>query len=341
MSTKLSKKQRSNSQRLLALQKTREQHAHRSLRIPIGQTPDSSKRTVFNDDSSEEGNNRVTLFSSDSNDEEDSALQFGEKFEGVKGVKLLRLQRRIGVDQRFRLNEQFLDSDGSDCERSSEEDSDHEKEKSLAIMNSILGKTTSVLHKRKRVTPDLFKDILPLRYDPMDSNHKLLEQTPQTLVEASASSSNEEDVPVINNTATHDEISQDKFYSVNTDLKNLFSSSASHEFGFLGNESDGKEEMASEPTVTEKVISKSVIPDVEEDSISPETSQAMDSDTAVNFQFFYHSTASVEHSFYRVDSPDELEAGWAEKRTAMKESFRKRCKDAIKIATKSRKYTAK
>lgn len=331
------KKQRSNKQRLLALQSRREQRSHGSLRIPNEHIPDSSKHTVFRDDSSEEGTQRVTLFSSD--DEEDNVVEFGVKYEGVKGEKLLRLQRGIGIDQRFRLNERFIDSDGSDCEKSLEDEaSDNEKEKSLAIINSIIGSTTPVIHER--LNSDLFKGVLPLRYDPTSSNHKQLEQThTQILIEDSTSSSSQEDAPVIN-TNTSDETSQDKFYSVNTDLKNLFSSDG-HEFGFLGNESDGGEDMSIEPTVTEEVISNSVLPIVEEGCMPTESKQTMDNESSVNFQFFFHSTAKLEHSFYCVDSVDTLEAGWTEKRTAMKDSFRKRRKDAIKIATKTRKYPAK
>lgn len=339
------RRQRSNKQRLLALDKKSQERPNQVLRLPSKETCHSSKHTVFSDSSYDEDNAKLTLFAGDLSDE-DSPLEVAEKYKGEKGEKLLHLQRQIGVDKRFQLNKTFLESDDdSESDGHSEVEIDVEKDKSLAVIRSILGETSSVLHVRnKPKNSESLKDIIPLRYDPRSSNHKEFEQVAATSVgvptaskHTTAVSSKDEETHAKDTSPSPQSTSQTKFYLVNADLKNLFSSTG-HEFGFLGNTSDKEQETDS----VEGVVSHISTPLVAATSEYRPADQIHTVDTdhkMEDFKFFLSSSVICEHSFYCVDSQVQLEGDWANKRTVMKDSFRKRRKDAMKIVIKSRRYT--
>ena len=139
----------------------------------------------------------------------------------------------------------------------------------------------------------------------------------------------------------------DRFYTVNADLKQLFSATNNRNkqvFSFLEereqDKSDSKvsfnsagENAGRKKTKNKKGQLKTV------DGLKQEQKHA---DTTTNPKFFFFHSHNKwrnrleEHSFYRIKSLEELESNWPERRTAMKQSFRKRHKEALKLERKRR-----
>ena len=133
----------------------------------------------------------------------------------------------------------------------------------------------------------------------------------------------------------------EKVYNVNTDLRQLFGNSAGGGFSFLGSSAD-------EGSV-EDVVDHNASPEDPEKS-RVKSNQATDSEASANIgdiqdtpkYFFFHSGSNTlrnridENSFYRTQTWEELEREWPTKRTAMKQSFRRRHKDALKFGKRKK-----
>ena len=367
------KKQRSNQQRLKALQQKREETTKRVS------TP-AAHHTVFTDSSdSEQGGDKskdalakkdvLPLFNLSDNEDAIDESTFAEKkqFSGRTGEKLFRLQRRIGLDKRFRLDEKFAEESSS--ESSDEDDNEmevddvskqleREKTNALHIIDSILGRDTSSAHHNK-VTNTLVKpvDLFPMRYDPEAANHSELEQSTPKAVhsqdsplddESGESGSEQED----NKPSSAQESSNEKYFTVNSDLKELFTTTSTSEgFRFFDDTMDAPSNSEvpavhfrmttedSTATVTLKHRKKHKAADEEHQG-----KQTIENDEETTSRprvlFFFHSDSPTlrnrldENTFYRTKSLKELELNWAAKRTAMKQCFRKRHKEAIKYSKK-------
>ncbi|EEC03941.1 conserved hypothetical protein [Ixodes scapularis] len=151
----------------------------------------NNRKTLFEDSDEEEGNRHRTtgpsaaartppltkfsLFEEDSGEEPADEVEQLERdfrlrphFEGKKGQKVLALQSRIGTDERFRLNERFLESDedgddSHDEEVNSAEVGD-ERSRNLNILRDVLG---GQLGEGPKTRPKpVFKDTSRLRFDP-------------------------------------------------------------------------------------------------------------------------------------------------------------------------------
>ena len=131
---------------------------------------------------------------------------------------------------------------------------------------------------------------------------------------------------------------EDYFFDVRKDLKELFNSveSGGGEFSFLARESteDNQQEEALKDSSSLKEKEFTVV----------QQQQQKDEHTESVKYFFFHSDNDTlrnrldENDFVRTRSIAELSADWPDKRTAMKNSFRKRKKESFK--TKKRKWIA-
>ncbi|XP_074459375.1 nucleolar protein 8 isoform X1 [Larus michahellis] len=162
-------------------------------------------------------------------DTDDERFKIKPQFEGKAGERLLKLQSRFGTDERFRMDARFLESDGEEEETNilkadEEEELAAEKKKNLQILGSLLNinlehpKTTKTATNAKK-----FKDINALRYDPTRQDHAVFERkTSATEKESKAQRKKKreerEKVP---------EVSQEMYYEIAVDLKELFGSSKS------------------------------------------------------------------------------------------------------------------
>ena len=195
---------------------------------------------------------RVLFDSDDSEDVDDPGLfAVRRQFEGKSGEKLFKLQQRIGVDSRFRLDERFVES-GEEEEEEEEEKEEHmhdelaeqlqqEKSKALSIIDSILGSTSSTRwksssHKR---AGNAQSAIFPARYDPESSNCAELEQLSTTGEQSphnereSMDDGEEEEEEEQKEDTSAPVVSGERYFSVSGDLRDMFSG---QEFSFLGEE---------------------------------------------------------------------------------------------------------
>jgi len=128
----------------------------------------------------------------------------------------------------------------------------------------------------------------------------------------------------------------DYFFDVRKDLKELFNSAENEGCGFSFLGSELSEDNQPEQTVKESSS-------LEEIDIAVAEEKKKNEHEEVTY-FFFHSDNDAlrnrldENNFVRTRSIAELSMDWPDKRTAMKSSFRKRKKESCKA--KKRKYGA-
>ena len=267
------KREQSNIRRLEAIQKREERVVRPHLYIHLD-GPSAAQHIVFSSSDEEaskeepssahvstpsvegtgdhggsEGAMRRVLFDSDDSEDLDDPELFAvrRQFEGKTGEKLFKLQQKIGVDSRFRLDERFVES-GEEEEEEEENRADvhdelaeqlqQEKSKALSIIDSILGSTSymrwnSSSHKRTSNVPSA---IFPARYDPESSNCAELEQpstTEQSPHSERESMDDGEEEEEQKEDISAPVVSGERYFCVSGDLKNTFSGQG---FSFLGEE---------------------------------------------------------------------------------------------------------
>ncbi|XP_043563828.1 nucleolar protein 8 isoform X2 [Chiloscyllium plagiosum] len=175
------------------------------------------------------------LFDSEEDNEDDSDEDYNGRFklkpqfEGKAGHKLFDLQSRFGTDERFRMDERFLESEDENTEESvmdkgqSSEDEEFadEKKRALNILQSVIqfdGEKSDLRKEQTRFKK--FKDVSALRYDPTKEDHigfesKLDDSTKKSKKEKRKAKEEAEKLP---------EVSTEIYYDVNVDLKEMFDS---------------------------------------------------------------------------------------------------------------------
>lgn len=381
----VSKRERSNEQRLKALLEKKTQLETRKLSISVSTAAASGQHLVFASDSDESVTNdvdplagKLQLFeqSSGSDSEKD---ELGTKFSGDLGGQLFKLQQKIGHDQRFRVDKRFLEKEEfeelSQDQTVTEDELRQqillEKANALRIISSLFGGDNNMrtevqgsdnkLSLTKLHSLGTEYPVLPVRYDPTLSTCAQLElqpeaSSPSQISEKGGNSPSEDSSPAPS--PQRDAISTDRYYSVSEDIKDLFGSSQ-EQFSFLADiEDDSHESGLSSDlplSTTFTVTAPKWVETISRHSSEPADGggeiviakhQASSSDAASmtgTKLFFHSSTPSLrnrldENSFYRCESLRDLETNWHLTRTAMKQSFRKRRKDAAKHAKKRLKH---
>ncbi|XP_065190328.1 nucleolar protein 8-like [Sycon ciliatum] len=155
-----------NATRLAGLNARTEAISQESRLITESLRAVKSKSIIFSSDSSDEDKG-------EEEEEEDSdSGRFGIKpqFEGKAGAKLLRLQQRVGADERFKIDSRFAESESEDEEdNATNKDEigkqlDEERARHLSLVSKMLGKR---MHSRKpQMTNAEIMNIPSKRYDP-------------------------------------------------------------------------------------------------------------------------------------------------------------------------------
>ncbi|XP_066183010.1 nucleolar protein 8 isoform X2 [Sylvia atricapilla] len=167
--------------------------------------------------------------SSDDEQEEtdDERFKIKPQFEGKAGEKLLQLQSRFGTDERFRMDERFLESDSEEeaetesLKADEEEELAAEKKKNLQILGSLLNINLDQPKPHKTaMSVKKFKDINTLRYDPTREDHAVFERKPNTpQKESKAKRKKKEESEAL------PQVSEEVYYDIAADFKDLFGSS--------------------------------------------------------------------------------------------------------------------
>ncbi|XP_031214113.1 nucleolar protein 8 isoform X2 [Mastomys coucha] len=169
------------------------------------------------------------LFDSSDDEESDSkedSTRFSIKpqFEGRAGQKLMDLQSQFGSDERFRMDSRFLESDSEDEQEELNENKENddelaaEKKKTLNVVQSVLNINVNNPTNKGSVAAKKFKDIV--HYDPTKQDHAIYERKQEDKEKESKAKRKKkkeeaEKLP---------EVSQDMYYNIATDLKEIFQS---------------------------------------------------------------------------------------------------------------------
>jgi len=360
------KRSKSNKVRLKALEKTKEQCS----KAAIVDKPKVNSHVVFEpeeeaessmDESSSnipKGKTPLPLFGSDSENDDIDNNVVRPQFEGEEGAKLFKLQQKIGWDKRFELDKRFLSSDDgsaseseeSTAEQPVEQDTDNdgelkkEQQRNLELINEMFGITSSV------VTPKAHTNIIKLqRYDPSAADSELLENkpTPAKPKKKKAVSPTANGTTVSPNVEAEETpkpvVSQDHYYSVSDTLKDVLKpDNKGYAFNFAS--SSTKDDNSSQ-TADTSMNTPSWISALQndEDSSSSEEDISDLPPASNNVQkrtnlFFFHANSpqlrnrldAPETQFHRTCSLEELETKWPEKRTRLKEQYKRRRRDALR-----------
>eukprot|EP00794_Sanderia_malayensis_P007114 gene7114-7918_t len=253
------------------------------------------------------------------------------QFEGEQGERLFKLQKKMGLDARFKIDERFLENeDNADNDVKKDEERDNfegnvdandednnydlktEKMNALSILEKILGKKPSSLAKEAQQTDPMPHNLV--RYDPLREDHVVYEvkdelpdsKTDEGMITKSrikdrsafeeaknASTGEANEQPVV---------SSDKFFEVTDSIKDLFHNKESSTFSFLKNDEDVHDQEPDKPVKDPiKISSKlSKFRNMLEDDVEQEN-MTQDNDNYQNYED--GGTASIDHFFFTKDDP--------------------------------------
>ncbi|XP_063444747.1 nucleolar protein 8-like isoform X2 [Mytilus trossulus] len=193
-------------------------------------TDDSNFEEAVNSKTFEK-KNVPTLFDSSESESTDSEndekmFKIRPEFQGRSGQKRMELQSRYGNDDRFKLDEKFIDSEEEDMEEDVPEPTEEdERAKSLKILEQVVG--TKIKPERKG---KLFRDVSALHFDPSREDHTHYEvQVESQPKKDKKSSKKKKDAEVTENEENEEvlpEVSKDKFFEVSDSLKDAFKPSS-------------------------------------------------------------------------------------------------------------------
>lgn len=206
------------------------------------------KKQLFAD--SDDDDNEITSDSKGYDNEED-VFSIKPQFEGRKGQELLELQSRFKSDERFQLDKRFIESDSDDSAKEELDtaletmDVTAEKEKNFEILQSVLGMQFPTQPMEKKLSKHrAIKDTSKLHYDPTREDAENFEIKRQSNSETSSKKKKQKmtnSEPVV-----LPEVSKEKFYKVETNLKDVFNkASEPGKFSFLkefGHDDNSKKE---------------------------------------------------------------------------------------------------
>ena len=353
----------------------------RKKKLPLSIASKIPPKKIIFSDSESEGNtdnlltNKVTsklksktpLFESSSSasddDEQDNTLEhfsIKPQFEGEKGRKLFKLQKKFKGDPRFRLDSRFVDAtQGHSSDQSSETGSmtkqfGHEREAALSYIDNILGTSR---HIPEQGHNDLFGQRMK-RYDPEDDGCADLELAilPEDELEGKHELKLNSSDEVVREEYSKDSITvesmKQKYFSVGDDFKDTFqksASSAKHCFNFETEELNNihHSDQSIEIHSRHKPSHYSDSSDEEEENgkkISEEQDVNVSSQNRQMF-FFHPENVALRNRldplsntvFMRNQRLEELESKWSEKRSKIKQNFKQRRKDSLR-ASKLREY---
>jgi hypothetical protein len=289
--------------------------------------------------------------------EPEPGLPSKPQFEGKHGEKLMRLQRQIGQDKRFEVTSAFLEesSDGSSDEQEHEEN-DFEKEKnmSLAVLQSLMGSIVCTGRDKEIRNKRKLMDVQ--RYDPDDERCADLEIKPDTRLPVD-DVKNKKKLDKNPITIEHPVVSEDRFYSVSSEL-DFSNDKQTHSFSFFSMPETQleteQEEIDSSTTGDNTKISKRLqtkksllqqldsssdeerkVKDDEQTQQIEEVQENVDSDNG--FFFLYDSSGDLKgrladgvRHFMRTETVEELESKWKLKRKFLLQDYKKKRKDALR-----------
>lgn len=318
------------------------------------------------DNFNERQQKKPALFDSSSENEDDEEIdeerfRIRPEYEGKAGKQLMKLQARFQNDERFRMDEKFIDEPDS-SEVDSEEEEKHgnnsqketsdEKSRAYKILGEVLGTTTVAKVERKKA---MFRDVSAIHFDPTKEDHKQFEMEPhkkkekvvKTNKDIMDSSDGEETQNAEKQNEELPEVTKERFYEVMSDsFKDAFSDKgpdlASKSFSLMST-FEGKEDS---DTNDQDMFDSKEVPDykkLEQTLWNPDgadrNDRIMSSDQedgelynpvrlCTSNQTFFFSSENDERvkegisAFYRKEDFDEIRKEWLQNRQSLVNAYR-------------------
>lgn len=318
------------------------------------------------DNFNERQQKKPALFDSSSENEDDEEIdeerfRIRPEYEGKAGKQLMKLQARFQNDERFRMDEKFIDEPDS-SEMDSEEEEKHgnnsqketsdEKSRAYKILGEVLGTTTVAKVERKKA---MFRDVSAIHFDPTKEDHKQFEMEPhkkkekvvKTNKDIMDSSDDEETQNAEKQNEELPEVTKERFYEVMSDsFKDAFSDKgpdlASKSFSLMST-FEGKEDS---DTNDQDMFDSKEVPDykkLEQTLWNPDgadrNDRIMSSDQedgelynpvrlCTSNQTFFFSSENDERvkegisAFYRKEDFDEIRKEWLQNRQSLVNAYR-------------------
>ncbi|XP_046570509.1 nucleolar protein 8-like [Haliotis rubra] len=317
---------------------------------------------------------RMSLFDSSgssSEDEDEKMFRVRPQYEGEKGRKLMELQARLGSDQRFRLDERFVESDEEqenvvgDADVG-DADAESERARALRILEEVVGRHPMARLQKQETQRKKFKDMSTLHFDPACEQHRQLEvqaSPKEKIKKKKGSKMKEAETPEI----VVPEVSKERFFEVSSAIQNVFhkthdDKAAASGFSLMaafGGHSQTDAHCESKEYSTHEVTASSgamnpwqsrFSVDVTDDSTddeeeqqssvqSPHTHSGVSLDTKWTF-FFSEDDNRLQEGmefFKRPQDFDSVLEKWREQRPKLIESYREKWRKAVKNKRKLQK----
>ncbi|KAI9323224.1 hypothetical protein BX666DRAFT_1884475 [Dichotomocladium elegans] len=278
------------------------------------------------------------MFDSD-DDEGELEIKINPVLEGDKGRERLALQSTFKGDDRFKLDEAFIDEDEkADGNKASDDEDDiskslhAEKNQAMDLLRAMFGEETVTKTK-----PHDAQWNTAAHYDPdAEDADKYLRKTEDTHEKENSTSSEEETDDYIPNRSVPvtamPTVSTDKHFEVNTNLKPLFASEEAGSFKLFGGDDDNDHEQQT------PLFGNIFESDEEEEAHT--TKSKKQAQIGLNVMFFFHTDnpSLMKKSCFNYDpngtfqrsTEEDYEANWQEIKSRMGEMLKRREKKALR-----------
>lgn len=199
--------------------------------------------------------------------------------------------------------------------------------------------THQILQEKKRSLEILDCILNASNPAPINENETIIDEAKTGLAE-----SENEVVEEAGMDCTETSDKADRFYTVSADLKELFNSASNSDKGFSFLTEDDVGSKLDEDGNTEEMeeTADKLLRTIQEKLPEMDDDRTTDKPKHPKYFFFHSSNRALrnrvdENTFYRLVPLEELEKEWPSRRTVMKQSFRRRHKEALRVSKRRRK----
>ncbi|CAL8382766.1 unnamed protein product [Boreogadus saida] len=242
----------------------------------------------------------------DEGEGDDDRFLIKPQFEGRAGRKLMRIQSGFGIDDRFRMDSRFAESDEEGEEEKGEatvvksgveeeeECLDEERKTNLSILQSVLNDNPQLNTKPKAVAKThTFRDAQALHYDPSRQEHEVFEDKMEDAAKEGKASRKKKKQKA----AEIPEVSKEMYYDVSAELKGVF-----------GGGAPGGPEGVAAPQEAPCWDRQEEAP--EEGEQGETQGEAKEEQSVFKFSFFQEETPAIKETEYRVEAIKEPRVSW-------------------------------
>uniref|UniRef100_A0A914DJP2 Nucleolar protein 8 n=1 Tax=Acrobeloides nanus TaxID=290746 RepID=A0A914DJP2_9BILA len=318
-------------------------------------------KIVFHSDSDEDEKEPIPTTSNKSNlklfDDDDGAVEdpesFTTRFNGKSGHKLMKMEQSFDHDERFRVDQRFLDDNESDSSENEEQAKmTTEKNKEFAILSKVLGKQIeSSISEDSKKKANKAAPVCPFRrFDPANPEHMAWLRSTQKKDELEKETESDEDEtkPEINGKVIPDSTT---FYEIKREFaqdlkKKLAGEVRNQDEGFSFLRMIGREPCTTSSTSKDDQFDSPVQPlkkKLKHDPMESNTATPLLSSDVISTSLkpWFFLTADDQElkdlvtNFKRTQSLDKISARWKKAREEFIKTYKKQRKVKLRELRKA------